>query len=646
MYCKNCNAEIDPAYKYCMECGAPIRHTPDHNLDAWSDLDINLDDASDNDLDDVSIDDPDDVLDGDSDDITDDESFYYTEEYDEWEHIFSRGRYQAQSESRFPIKIILISSCILILVLILLIIIGSCDNSNDAESLENEIYTSALISETESDMLDPKHIEVASTENTPDIKESSNVSNYISRARDVALLEYDRYIEAENIRTFMSKAYSNSITIDMLYRQPEYYMGKEVYFGGTVVQTIYNQNDSSILDLRIDVNGAEYPNNTIYVTYKLKDGDMRILEDDYVDIYGIFDGMLTYKTVRGDTATVPNIIGEHIYCHADIATPVTTPTMNDALSRIRKSFKSSNGEIFSFDTLRNAEDNIFSDATDYGDCIVLYYSPYEGWDVNNRPPFYRITAFKDGTMVIFEPDADAVEGLYSIEDGIYTEYTPTNDTVNKPVATQSVTESTKPTTSTTSTYINKSGYVIVSSGGLNIRSGPSITYDKVGRLDPLTVVTIQEIQSDGSMNWGKISQGWVSMDYIAFGDPPAEPINTTPQHIINQYVGRWGDFMSQRCMMTIEYYNNVFTFKLSWGSGASSTSKWLFTGTYDNVSDTIRYSNGRSYTLETTESGEQHEITHYTNGSGYFYLADDGYIYWVDHTENQGANCIFEKTGN
>lgn len=615
MYCKNCNAEIDPAFKYCMECGAPVRHDLDHGSDAWNDSN---------------------VLNDDMDDISDDESSYYTEDYDEQIPIFSRGRYQTQSESRFPFKIIATASCVLILVLILLIIIGSCDNSSETESHENEIYASESVHVPDSTK--PDNIEATLSEGAGSNQPPTEVSNYVTRSREVALLEYDKYIEAERIRAFMGKANSNNITIDMLNRQPEYYIGKEVYFGGTVLQTMYDTNDSSAVDLRVKVNGAKSANNVIYVTYKLKDGNMRILEDDYVDLYGTFDGMITYEAVLGNNVTIPRINGEHIYCHADISEPVTTPVMNDALSRISKNFKSSTGEIFSFSNLKNAEDNIFSDATNYGDCIVLYYSPYEGWDVNNPPPFYRITTFKDGVMVIFEPNLNAAEGLYSIDDGTYTEYMPTNEVVDIPIATQ-------PTSTPTSIPVNKEGYVIASSGGLNIRSGPSINYDKVGRLDPLTVVVIQEIQSDGTMDWGRISQGWVSMDYIAFGDPPAEPINTTPQHIISQYVGHWGDFMSRRCMMTIEYYNNMFTFELSWGNGASSTSKWLFTGSYDSVSNTVRYSNGRHYTMETSDSGEQQEIIHYTNGSGYFFLADDGYIYWEDHTENQGVNCIFEKTG-
>lgn len=499
MYCKNCNAEIDPAFKYCMECGAPVRHDLDHGSDAWNDSN---------------------VLNDDMDDISDDESSYYTEDYDEQIPIFSRGRYQTQSESRFPFKIIATASCVLILVLILLIIIGSCDNSSETESHENEIYASESVHIPDSTK--PDNIEATLSEGAGSNQPPTEVSNYVTRSREVALLEYDKYIEAERIRAFMGKANSNNITIDMLNRQPEYYIGKEVYFGGTVLQTMYDTNDSSAVDLRVKVNGAKSANNVIYVTYKLKDGNMRILEDDYVDLYGTFDGMITYEAVLGNNVTIPRINGEHIYCHADISEPVTTPVMNDALSRISKNFKSSTGEIFSFSNLKNAEDNIFSDATNYGDCIVLYYSPYEGWDTNTSPPFYRVAAFEDGTLVIFEPFKTAEAGIYAIDEGTYSEYTPISfeGTASPQNTTAQSNNATQPISAPKTISLNKIAYVIASSGGLNIRSGPDINYDEVGRLEPLEIITIIEIQQGRNHEWGRIDRGWVCMDYVIIGTPP------------------------------------------------------------------------------------------------------------------------------
>ena len=63
------------------------------------------------------------------------------------------------------------------------------------------------------------------------------------------------------------------------------------------------------------------------------------------------------------------------------------------------------------------------------------------------------------------------------------------------------------------------GYVIESSGGLKIRSGPGTSYEEVGRLEPLEKVVIQEIQSDGTRDWGRIDRGWICMDYVEEGTP-------------------------------------------------------------------------------------------------------------------------------
>lgn len=62
---------------------------------------------------------------------------------------------------------------------------------------------------------------------------------------------------------------------------------------------------------------------------------------------------------------------------------------------------------------------------------------------------------------------------------------------------------------------------------LRIRSGPGTAYSKVGYLQNGSKVEILEQKTVGSMVWGRIAQGWISMDYIATEqlptDPPTEP---------------------------------------------------------------------------------------------------------------------------
>lgn len=56
--------------------------------------------------------------------------------------------------------------------------------------------------------------------------------------------------------------------------------------------------------------------------------------------------------------------------------------------------------------------------------------------------------------------------------------------------------------------------VTESSGGLNIRSGPGASYEKMGRLESGETVTVTKVQSNGSSQWGKIDRGWICMDYV------------------------------------------------------------------------------------------------------------------------------------
>ena len=49
---------------------------------------------------------------------------------------------------------------------------------------------------------------------------------------------------------------------------------------------------------------------------------------------------------------------------------------------------------------------------------------------------------------------------------------------------------------------------------LRVRTGPGTSYAVAGYLNPKEKVTITERKTVGNMEWGKISNGWISMDYV------------------------------------------------------------------------------------------------------------------------------------
>lgn len=61
------------------------------------------------------------------------------------------------------------------------------------------------------------------------------------------------------------------------------------------------------------------------------------------------------------------------------------------------------------------------------------------------------------------------------------------------------------------------GYVMYGTGGLNIRNGPGVSYEQIGRLPEGEQVIILETQYSGTADWGRIERGWICLDYIQFG---------------------------------------------------------------------------------------------------------------------------------
>lgn len=79
------------------------------------------------------------------------------------------------------------------------------------------------------------------------------------------------------------------------------------------------------------------------------------------------------------------------------------------------------------------------------------------------------------------------------------------------------------------TSVNLTGTVKVSDM-LRVRSGPSTNTAVVGYLKPGQKVTITEKTTSGNMTWGKISNGWISLDYVvldAQSTGPAASVNGT-----------------------------------------------------------------------------------------------------------------------
>lgn len=98
------------------------------------------------------------------------------------------------------------------------------------------------------------------------------------------------------------QGYNTGITYSQLARTPDKYEDEKVKFSGTVLQVSEGLFSDKI---RLGVNGSY--DNVLYLSVPSGITDERILEDDYITIYGTSKGIETYTTVMGASVSIPSI---------------------------------------------------------------------------------------------------------------------------------------------------------------------------------------------------------------------------------------------------------------------------------------------------------------------------------------------------
>ena len=109
---------------------------------------------------------------------------------------------------------------------------------------------------------------------------------------------------AKNYKTGQCK----EISYENLARNPEKHEMKQIKISGRVVQLI--EGDDNYYELRVAVND-DY-DTIIYVTYDHRILESRILEDDYITLYGTFMGTITYESTMGGNITIPSMLAGKI----------------------------------------------------------------------------------------------------------------------------------------------------------------------------------------------------------------------------------------------------------------------------------------------------------------------------------------------
>ena len=99
------------------------------------------------------------------------------------------------------------------------------------------------------------------------------------------------------------QGFDTGITYNQLARTPDDYMGKKCKSKGEVIQVM---EDSDLVVMRLAVNGNY--DNILFLTATediLSEG--RILENDYITVYGTSTGIYTYTSTMGASISIPSI---------------------------------------------------------------------------------------------------------------------------------------------------------------------------------------------------------------------------------------------------------------------------------------------------------------------------------------------------
>ena len=100
---------------------------------------------------------------------------------------------------------------------------------------------------------------------------------------------------------------------DALARTPDDFKDQKVYVGGKILQV---QEDTSGTTYRIAQN-SDYGSVVMAYADAAALGGSRLLEDDIVDLYGVYKGLYTYKAVLGQSVTVPLIKADRIILQSE-----------------------------------------------------------------------------------------------------------------------------------------------------------------------------------------------------------------------------------------------------------------------------------------------------------------------------------------
>ena len=125
---------------------------------------------------------------------------------------------------------------------------------------------------------------------------------------------------------------------------------------------------------------------------------------------------------------------------------------------------------------------------------------------------------------------------------------------------------------------------------------------------------------------------------------PAENLDAAEDAVFggDKFVGQWSDEYSQRVYMTVvptERYG-VYSVTIRWSNSYAKFNEWDMTASYDEASDSIKFTDGARYTVTLSEDADEVRQLQWDNSVGRFYF-EDGKLRWEDGKEESDVDLRF-----
>lgn len=159
------------------------------------------------------------------------------------------------------------------------------------------------------------HNSLEKTAHTPGNWEIETVATYSENGKKVQkctvcgeVINTDSYSLSQAEKTQWLKNNCTLLDYDAVARNPQIYKNQRKKFGGRVIQAI-QENEGYTLRIAY----ANDYSRIMYVVFLVDTkANQRILEGDYLNVYGIFNGDYTYTAALGNQVTIPSFIAEYI----------------------------------------------------------------------------------------------------------------------------------------------------------------------------------------------------------------------------------------------------------------------------------------------------------------------------------------------